>query len=152
MARFVLLDAGVVGLLCCSPSLLDVRAARAWLDFLMASRAVVVIPELTDYEVRRGLLHPDSPAKRDRLEALRDDLVVVDVSAAAWKKASECWAFVRKAGKPTADPLSLDADAVLAGIAATIGSDTDTVIIATTNVGHLQRFPGIDARWWAQIT
>lgn len=43
-------------------------------------------------------------------------------------------------------------DAILAGVAATIGSPGNPVVIATTNVGHLSRFPGIDARPWEQIS
>ena len=57
-------------------------------------------------------------------------------------KAAEFWAFVRQTGIPTASPDALDADAILAGQAALAGQPGDTVTIATTNLAHLDRFPG----------
>jgi hypothetical protein len=66
-------------------------------------------------------------------------------------KAAEFWAFLRQTGVPTAAPDALDADAILAGQAALAGVPGDTVTIATTNLAHLSRFPGIDAQNWDQI-
>jgi hypothetical protein len=66
-------------------------------------------------------------------------------------KAAEFWAFLRQMGIPTATPDALDADAILAGQAALAGQPGDTVTIATTNLAHLNRLPGIDARSWDQI-
>ena len=66
-------------------------------------------------------------------------------------KAAEFWALLRQSGIPTASPDSLDADAILAGQAALAGQLGDTVTIATTNLAHLKRFPGIDAQIWDQI-
>lgn len=36
-------------------------------------------------------------------------------------------------------------------VTATIGAPGDEVVIATTNVRHLSRFPGVDARTWSEI-
>ena len=47
---------------------------------------------------------------------------------------------------PTACPGSLDADCVLAGMAASAFDPGDVVTVATNNPVHLVRFPGIDAR------
>jgi hypothetical protein len=66
-------------------------------------------------------------------------------------KSAEFWAFVRQAGMPTASPDALDADAILAGQAALAGRPGDTVTIATTNLAHWNRLPGIDAQVWDQI-
>jgi len=66
-------------------------------------------------------------------------------------KAAEFWAFLRQRGIPTASPDALDADAILAGQAALAGQRGDTIAIATTNLAHLNRFPGIDARTWDQV-
>ncbi len=46
---------------------------------------------------------------------------------------------------------TIDADAILAGQAAFAGQPGDHVIIATTNLAHLNRFPGITAQAWDQI-
>ncbi len=48
-------------------------------------------------------------------------------------------------------PDVLDADAVLAGQAALAGQPSHTVAVATTNVAHLTRSPGVDAETWYQI-
>jgi hypothetical protein len=66
-------------------------------------------------------------------------------------KAAEFWAFARHTGVPTAAPDALDGDAILAGQASIAGLPGDTVTIATTNLAHLSRFPGIDAKIWDQI-
>jgi hypothetical protein len=60
--------------------------------------------------------------------------------------------FATSAWRPrTPHPAALDGDAILAGQAAIVGFPGDEVIIATTNVHHLGRFPGIDARPWQSI-
>ena len=66
-------------------------------------------------------------------------------------KAAELWALLRQSGIPTSSPDALDADAILAGQAALAGQPADTVTIATTNLAHLNRYPGIDAQIWDQI-
>src|SRR5208282_5612603 len=73
------------------------------------------------------------------------------VRCLTWLKAAEFWAFLRQSGIPTASPDALDADVILAGQAALAGQPGDTVTIATTNLAHLSRFPGIDAQTWDQI-
>jgi len=73
------------------------------------------------------------------------------LTTAAIIKAAEFWAFLRQSGIPTASPDALDGDAILAGQAALAGQPGDTVTIATTNLAHLNRFPGIDAQTWDQI-
>lgn len=151
MARIIILDAGVIGLLCSSPrtasGVARLRACRAWYDALDDD---VAIPDVADFEVRRELVRLDAHARLARL----DDLYygsAVEVSRDAWAKAAEFWAVVRKAGIPTASPDALDADAILAGVAITIGAAGEEVVIATTNVRHLARFPGVDAREWSTI-
>ncbi|WP_435019008.1 type II toxin-antitoxin system VapC family toxin [Tundrisphaera sp. TA3] len=151
MARFILQDAGVVGLLCSAPSLPNVASALEWLSRRVARDAKIVLTDLTDYEVRRELDRLGAIKKLGRLERLRDESLTIGVSHEAWVKASEFWAITRREGRPTADPHSLDGDTILAGVAATVGPPGDSVTIATTNVGHLSRFPGIDARSWESI-
>ncbi len=47
------------------------------------------------------------------------------------------------AGLPTADPEALDPYAILAGQALTAAGPGDVIIVATGNIRHLSRFPGI---------
>jgi hypothetical protein len=59
----------------------------------------------------------------------------------------------RKAGRPTGPDEALDVDAILAAqsLTMTMAGDGDEVVIATSNVRHLIRFPGVDAREWETI-
>ena len=152
MTFFVPLDASVIGLLCSSPLIPDVAACKAWVARLKLGGAIVVIPDVTLYEVRRELIRVGAAAKLLRLDQFHASVRSARVTPDAWLKAAEFWALVRSAGRPTADPHALDGDAILAGVAATIGAPGDVVTIATSNVGHLARFPGIDARRWETIS
>ncbi len=151
MARLILLDAGVVGLLCSSPSLSGVVACGAWVEGQIQAGAKVSLADLTDFEVRGELLRLRAPAKLRGLDQLRSTLGTIAVDFPAWHKAAEFWAIVRRAGQPTAAPDALDGDAILAAVASTIIQSGDSATIATTNPGHLGRFPGVDARRWENI-
>ena len=151
VARIIMLDAGPLGLASMPPSKIPAARFHAWLRDIEAARAAVFIPALADYEVRRELLRIQAWSRVNRLDRLATRLTVLGVSNAALLKAAEFWAIVRRAGKPTADAQALDADCILAAQASLIGRPGDVVTIASTNVGHLNRFPGIDAREWASI-
>ena len=150
MARIILLDAGLIGLLASAPHLPAVIEGKAWLEGHLGQNEVT-IPDVAAYEVLRELIRLGATEKLIRLDDLRARLFSAEVTEDAWDKAAEFWALVRKAGKPTASPDALDADAILAGVAATIATPGDAVVIATTNVRHLARFPGIDARPWREV-
>jgi len=111
-----------------------------------------VIPEIADYEIRRELQRlGHSPGLR-RLDTLAHRFLYAEITTPVMHKAAEFWADVRRRGLPTAGDQSLDADAILAAQAVLIGSIGDSVTVATGNVTHLTRFPGIDARNWTTIT
>ena len=151
LSSIVLLDAGLVGLACLEPGRPSAAAFHGWLQAMLTSKADVYIADLTRYEVRRELVRIGAAAKLRRLDRLCDLLVNAPVTAEAWERAGEFWAAVRRAGRPTASPEALDAAAILAGVAATIGQPGDAVIVATTNVRHLNWFPGVDARAWPDV-
>jgi predicted nucleic acid-binding protein len=151
MTSIVPLDASVIGLLCSHPTLPQVAGCLAWVARLKNAGTIVVLPDITLYEVRRELIRVGAHVKLARLSRLGISLKSAPVTPDAWLKAADFWAIVRATGKPTADPNALDGDAILAGVAATIGAPGDQVIIATSNVGHMARFPGIDARPWQKI-
>ena len=65
------------------------------------------------------------------------------------RHAAEFWAQARIQGTPTADDKALDGDMVLVGQAYEIGLEGNNVIIATTNVRHIELF--MDARHWNEI-
>lgn len=75
---------------------------------------------------------------------------VYPLTGAALALAAEFWASARRAGMPTTrNDAPLDVDFLVTTQAALLAGLGDTVTIATRNVAHLGRFPGIDAReWW----
>jgi hypothetical protein len=152
MARPVLLDSGPLGLACSRPGVPLVDQCRAWLTTLEIAGVDVLVPSVCDFEVRRELVRLRASTKIRNLDALRNRFDYLDVSQAAWDRAAGFWALVRQGGLPTAGNAELDVDAILAGMANTIGQPGDQVTIATTNVRHFLRFPGIDARTWQTIT
>jgi hypothetical protein len=98
------------------------------------------------------LIRLRATAKLRNLEVLKNRFDSLAISDAALVRAAKFWALVRRLGKPTAGPDDLDADAILAGMAATAGQPGDQVTIATTNARHFAHFPGIDAQLWDTIT
>jgi predicted nucleic acid-binding protein len=151
VARLIVLDAGPLGLACSRPGTPAVDACHAWLLALEAGGAEILVPTVADYEVRRELIRLRATTKLRNLDDLAARFDLVDIGAKAFRRAAEYWAHLRQGGLPTSGTEDLDADALLAGLAATIGKPGDVVTIATTNVRHLGRFPGIEAREWSKI-
>jgi predicted nucleic acid-binding protein len=152
VARIVLLDAGPLGVASSRPGTPLVDQCHAWLLALEAAGADVILPAIADYEVRRELLRLNASAKLRNLDLLRARFDYLEITAAALDQAAAYWALVRRGGRPTAGPDDLDADAILAGMAATSGQPRDTVTVATTNLRHLGSFPGVHAELWHRIT
>ena len=147
MSRTILLDAGPLGLVT-NPKLSPQSLACAqWLQRLIVSGARVIVPEISDYEVRRELLRAQKGAGIERLDALADLLRYLPISTAAMRQAALLWAKARQQGQPTAEDKALDGDVILAAQALTL--EASDVLIATTNVGHLSRF--VSADLWQNI-
>ena len=106
----------------------------------------MVVPEISDYELRRGLLRLRDPIGIQRLDDLHSLLEYLPITTEAMRQAAEFWADARRRGYATAPDLALDGDVILAAQAATLGSN---VVIATENAGHLSRYT--TASPWDQI-
>jgi predicted nucleic acid-binding protein len=152
VAKLVVLDSEPLGLASKPAGKADADDCRTWLSMLELAGTVILVPEIVDYEVRRELVRTGATAGVRRLDALIGRFTLVPLDRPALLRAADLWAHVRNAGMPTAHPHSLDADAILAGQALTAAGSGDVVIVATGNVRHLGRFPGIDARPWRTIT
>jgi predicted nucleic acid-binding protein len=153
MARFVLLDSERLGMASKPGHRPGVAECLSWIYSLRDSGAIVVVPEIIRYEVRRDLIRIGATSGLERIDDLAARLAYLPLTAMALDRAAELWASVRKAGKPTAADEALDIDAILAAqsLTMTMAGDDDDVVIATSNVQHLIRFPDVDAREWETI-
>lgn len=151
MARFVLLDSGPLGLAVCRTGTRGLAEFGTRLAELEMAGVSILIPAVIDYELRRELIRIGATAKLRTLQGLQQRFSIMPVSASAWLRAAGFWALTRRMGVQTGSDAELDADAILAGCASTIGNPADEVIVATSNIRHLSRFPGIDAREWSAI-
>lgn len=149
MSRVIFLDSAPLSLLC-APIKKGGEAAECstWLAGLLSVGARIIVPEITDYEVRRELIRAGKASSIERLNALAAATEYLAISTVAMRKAADLWAAVRVAGKPTASEKAIDGDAILAAQALTLG--VASFVVATTNVGHLARF--LTAENWKTIT
>ncbi|MEQ8221536.1 MAG: PIN domain-containing protein [Candidatus Eremiobacterota bacterium] len=141
MSKPVVLDSGPLGKLAHPRVNKDIKL---WFETLLKNGAIVIIPEIADYEVRRSLLHENLLKSIERLNELKKILLYLPINTDAILKAAELWAEARKIGKPTGDPHALDGDVILAAQALQVNG-----LVATENVGHLSLF--IEAKPWNEI-
>ena len=149
MNRIVLLDSAPLGMVTNPKQTAENESCRLWLRNLLSQDVEVIIPEITDYEVRRELLRARKLNGIKRLNALRDALIYLPIDTATMLKAAEFWSQARQMGKPTASNDALDGDVILAAQAALLHNTNNKVMVATTNVKHLSLF--VDAREWKLV-
>jgi predicted nucleic acid-binding protein len=149
MTRFVLLDSGPTGLITNPRASLENARCNRWMQALLTAGAVVVLPEIVDYEVRSELLRADKKAGLGRLDGLKAVIHYAPLTTPIMVAAANLWAQARKGGMPTAHDKALDVDVILAAQAVALLGPGDAVVIATTNVGHLARFG--PAQHWSDI-
>ena len=147
----IVLDSGPLGLLSNPTPHGTGHDAQQWARSRIASGSRFVVPEIADYEVRRELIRARKDLGIARLNELCDGLGYLPLSTSVLRAAAELWALARNEGYPTAHDAALDGDVVLAAQARSIqsASSGEPVVVATTNVAHLQRF--VDAEHWTDI-
>ena len=138
MVNRIVLDAGPLGRVSHPrPN----REIANWLVRVLREGAVVYVPEIAEYEIRRELIRANLDQSIQRLDQLKSALTYLPINTEAMLKAAELWAEARSRGTPTADAKELDADVILAAQAMQVGGS-----VATENVGHLNLF--VEARNW----
>jgi hypothetical protein len=110
----------------------------------------MVLPEITDYEVRRELLRINSMRRLRLLDELSDLVLYAELTTETMRLAADFWARARRLGRPTADDKALDCDMVLAAQAELLRHSGFDTVIATTNVRHLELVTA--ASEWQSIT
>ena len=114
------------------------------LNRLIASNTAILIPEVSDFEIRRSLLLHGLVASISELNFLQKQFVYVPITTSVMLTAADLWAQSRKRGRPTADVKELDCDVVLAAQAIESGAE-----ILTENVGHLEQF--VTVHQWSSL-
>jgi len=113
----------------------------AWIDEVLDAGIIVYIPEIIDYEVRRGLLAAGMTRSVRRLDEFKQALEYLPLETSVMLEAADLWAQARRQGRSVADPKELDGDVILAAQAL----QADAVVI-TENMGHLAQF--VEAYDW----
>lgn len=147
--KFVFLDTGIIGLVTHPTGGDEPKKCIKWLLSLIENDIKVCIPEVCDYEIRRGYLHRNNIISLAKLDQLIDTLRYIPINSSMMRKAAELWAKSRQMGQTTADPKELDVDVVLCAQALLSIEAGDELEVATTNVGHLSYF--VSAKKWENI-
>lgn len=148
MSHVVLLDAGPLSKVT-HPKASENKAIVDWIVDATNRRYSIVVPEITDYELRRELIRANKTKSITRLDDFIRATGYLPLSTEIMRRAAEMWATIRNMGKSPCDDRALDADSILAAQAAVIAKSSSSVIIATENIGHLSDLS--DARLWQDI-
>ncbi|MGP0063847.1 MAG: type II toxin-antitoxin system VapC family toxin [Isosphaeraceae bacterium] len=146
MSPAIVLNSTPLGILCHPRTPPHVLTCRQWLAGLLAAGRRVIIPEITDYEIRRELIRLGSLVALANLDGYGLQLEYLPISTAAIRLAANIWAQARNAGQPTAPDPALDGDVILAAQALSLKTP---VLVATGNPRRLSRF--VSAELWSNI-
>ena len=150
MARIIVLDSGPLGDACRKRGQPYVEELTSWRIRANANGAILAIPEIADYEVRRGLLLSEAREGIERLDDLVKELgFYIPISTATMRRAAELWADARRQGMGTSDEKRIDADVILAAQAILFAGFSDRLVVATYNARHLSRY--VEAHHWEDI-
>jgi predicted nucleic acid-binding protein len=149
MSDVIILDTGIISLVTNPKATPEGEACSAWLQGKLRADVRVLVPEICDYEQRRGLLRVGKTQDLAKLDALKAALGSDPITSEIMLQAAEFWAEARRRGFSTADDKALDGDMILCAHAEMLSRRGHKVVIATTNVKHLELFT--DARLWRDI-
>jgi predicted nucleic acid-binding protein len=149
MSDIILLDSGPLGLVTNPRATQENLECNVWMQSRLQQGFLVLVPAIADYEVRRELLRAGKTRGLARLDSLKMVGGYAPLTSEALLQAAEFWAQARQMGRPTASEQALDGDVILCAQAAVLTAQGHRVIVATTNVKHLDLF--CDARLWKDI-
>lgn len=144
----LLLDTTVLSRLC-YPFREENRSLMQWFEAASKADDLLCIPEISDYETRRGLHHLALRSGRSttrslqHLDQLGSLLSYLSLTTPVLRRAARLWAEARVRGLPTGP--GLDADIILAAHALEV---SDAVVV-TDNLRHLGRL--VPSCRWQEI-
>src|SRR6185503_10189010 len=98
----------------------------SWIEEQIERGIRIIIPEISDYELRRSLLLEGLAQSIQRLNELKTAFKYLPITTAVMLRAAALWADARRRGRPTADPHALDGDAILAAQTLIVGGRVAT--------------------------
>jgi hypothetical protein len=98
------------------------------------------VPEIADCEVRPELLRAGRAQVSVQLDQMTATAGYLPLTPPSMLQPAEVWAQARQQGRPIAPDLEVDADMILSAQAILLAQQGNSVVIATTNVGHFSRF------------
>jgi len=152
LEMLIFLDTSILGYITHPRGSVESTECVAWLRECLNRGAIVCLPEVCDYELRRDYFLRVALNATQKLDQWKAVLEYVPIDTEIMLRAAKLWAESKRRGKPTAPPDSLDGDVILAAqvqLKAEKSKDSNSVI-ATTNIGHLEQFA--KAKAWRQIT
>lgn len=151
--KLVGLDGGPLGLLTHPTPSPPAIECIAWLQSLLDGEVRVVLPAISDYEIRREYLLRQNQVSIRRLDALREIVDWAEIEDEVLIEGSELWSQIRRKGKPTSHPKSLDVDCLIATqvrrYAETLGFTEEEWLIATVDIGDMPNLA--PAAHWTKI-
>lgn len=142
----VFLDSGVLKILANPNKKGEANDCEEWLYSLLSKGVYVLTSKLCNYQVRRS---PVLEAKKnpningiESLNELEEIITFLSITSTVLKEAATLWAEARSQGIPTVDEKSLDFDIILCAQWKLLTEEFAgrLIVIATTNVKHLNRF------------
>lgn len=144
----VLLDSTPLGLLVHPANDGEAQNCKNWVKSLVSSGIVVAIPEIIDYEIRRELLRAKLTKSVKELDLARQIFPLAPLKSEMLMKAADLWAKARNAGQATASNKNIDIDVLLAAQAIILTEqEQDCVVVATSNLKHLERYTPLAFDW-----
>jgi predicted nucleic acid-binding protein len=150
----VLIDTGVLGILCRPKPSEEVIQCERWLYELLSRGVNVFTSDICDYEVRRGLKLEEKKGKStgiEKLNELKDIIDFLPVTAEDLEIASEFWADSVMTGIQTAPESDINIDLIICAQYHQLQKENpgQKVVVATQNFRHLRRFA--NAEQWKKI-
>ena len=116
----------------------DTRVVNRF-DAYCREQGLICLSIITWYEIVSGLMHKDAHRQLQRFLAFADQNRVLPLTQSAAHHAASLYAATRQVGTPVDDT-----DLLIAGIALAHGMS-----LATHNVSHFERLPGLVVEDWA---
>jgi predicted nucleic acid-binding protein len=137
------IDSGPLGLLA-HPDNTRYPELNRWFALHYEAGTRFVIPEISDFEVRRNLILEHRRRSLRKLNDLHYFARYLPITTAAMRLAAVYWANLRRTGRPVGHPKELNADVIVAAQAVQAKA-----ILVTNNPRH---FPSqLETRTWSDI-